>query len=110
VIPLLNVTATVQAVAFALVSIGVLIRRRSEATTAGWRAPGGLVTPILATVGSVIAFALAIYQPYAATGKVPLEWMLIGGWALLGGILWARSSRTRRAVSPAERRRLMLGS
>jgi hypothetical protein len=35
--------------------------------------------------------------------------MLIGGWAVLGAGIWARSSRTRSAVSPAERRRLMLG-
>ncbi len=110
VIPLLNVTATVQAVAFALVSIGVLVRRRAgPAPSGGFRAPGGIVTPALAALGSLVAFGLALYQPYAAAGRFPLEWMLIGGWGVLGAVIWARSKGARSGISPADRRKLMLG-
>ena len=54
---------------------------------------------------------LSLYEPYAAAGGgVPLEWMLLVGWALLGSGFWVLARRFRGSISEEHRRQLILGS
>jgi len=53
---------------------------------------------------------LSLYQPYAdAKGGVPLEWIFLGLWILLGLGFWGIAHRGRDGVTAQERRRLILG-
>jgi len=110
-LPLLNVVAAVQAGAFVLVAIGVLLlRRRRPDLTRPYRVPGGAPVAVLAALGSAFALYLALVEPYrAAGGRIPLEWWLFLGWGAVGVVFWLAARRIRSDLSEPERRRIVLG-
>jgi amino acid transporter len=109
-IPILTVVSASQAAAFLLVSLAVIkLRRERPDLPRPYRVPGGVVTAGLAALGSAVAVGLAVYEPYRAAGKVPLEWWLVLGWSVLGAFFWAGSRAVRQAVPETERRLLILG-
>ena len=110
-IPLLNVVASIEALAFLLISVGVIkLRRTQPDRPRPFRVPGGVVTASLAALGSALALVLALYEPYVRAGRVvPLEWILFLGWGALGACLWFYASKVRNSVTEPERRQLILG-
>ena len=109
-IPILTVVSASQAAGFLLVSIAVIkLRRERPDLPRPYRVPGGIVTAGLAALGSAAAVGLAVYEPYRAAGKMPLEWWLVLGWSVLGAFFWAGSRAVRQAVPETERRVLILG-
>ena len=109
-LPVVNVTSTLFAVMYAIVSFGVLRQRRTgSAPSGGYRVPGGRVLVWAAAVFSVYLIVLSlIQQRMDAGGRLPPEWLLLLGLSAAGWALWIRSARSRSDVSEAERRRIIL--
>ncbi len=109
-LPVVNVTSTLFAAMYAIVSIGVLRHRRTADSVPGaYRVPGGRVLVWGAVTTAVYLFVLSlIQQRMDAGGRVPAEWLLLLGLVVSGWVLWVYSAAARRRISAAERRRIML--
>lgn len=111
IVPIVNVGATCFAFAFFMTCFGVInVRRRPLESQRVYRITGGLVTAATAILGCLLMSFVSLYQPLlGAQGKVPLEWILLVAWGLLGILFWVLGARVRDGVGEQERRRLMLG-
>lgn len=111
ILPIVNSSSTCLAFAYLITCIAVVRLRRSRPDAPRpFRVPGGMLTITLAIAGAVFSFGLSIYQPWAdARGKLPLEWMMLAGWLVIGAIAWMAGAKVRSAFGSAERRRVILG-
>ena len=111
IIPIVNVGATCLAGAFLLTSLGVIrMRRRDPRRHRPYSVPGGVWTAAVAVVICLGILGLSIFQPYAdARGGMPLEWIFLGLWIVMGTLFWTFARRRRNELSADERRRLIVG-
>ncbi len=108
-LPVVNVTSTLFALMYALVSFGVLRHRRAAAPAGSYRVPGGTVLVWIAALFSLWLIALSLVQQRMdAHVAFPLEWLLLLVLAAVGALTWWRTGASRNAVTPAERRRVIL--
>ena len=86
VLPLVNMAAICLALTFVLGCAALLkLRRRDPGVDAGFRLPGGPWPVLIAMVGVGGMSAIALIEPWTRAGHtVPLEWILMLGWAVLG--------------------------
>ncbi|MDX1566956.1 MAG: APC family permease [Longimicrobiales bacterium] len=109
-LPFVDVGSFCIAVAFVGVSWSTLKLRRSEPNAARpYRIPGGRIVPSLALVGAVFVLGVMVIPGSPGMLTWPLEWVILGAFVLLGGILWNRGRGRREATTSEERRRLILG-
>src|SRR5262249_41689122 len=99
-------------VSYLLVCLSVLrLRRVRPGIEAPYRAPGGRLTAVLAAASSLLMIVLALYQPAVeAHGRMPMEWIVLIAWAVLGCGVWLASQGLRRRIAEPERRALILGT
>jgi APA family basic amino acid/polyamine antiporter len=109
--PIANLGSSCFAFAYLITSFGMLrLRLTRPGATRPYRAPGGIFTASVASIGSLFMLAMSFYQPYAAAKKtVPLEWKLLGAWALLGMAFWISARGVRGQMSEVDRRRVIVG-
>ena len=110
ILPIVNTSAASLSFVFVLVVFGVLrLRTIRPDHKRPYRVPGG--KPLLYVAGT-IAFGLlviALYEPLrSAQGGIPLEWMALLVWALLGVVFWLVAAKVRGEVSEKDRRWLIL--
>jgi amino acid permease len=75
-----------------------------------YRAPGGIVLPIIGFVFSILLVFLTIFQPYVSSpGRFPMEWAFIIIWTFLGILFWIWARKIRFQVSEQDRRKLIFG-
>jgi amino acid transporter len=110
-IPIVNLSSTCLAFGFLVTCIGVVrLRGRWPGVHRPYAVPGGVVTGWIGAGGSAFSLALSLYVPYRdAKGAVPLEWIVLAVWLVLGAIFWAASGARRATMSEAERRRIIVG-
>ena len=110
--PIANLGSSCFAFAYLITSFGMLrLRLTRPGAPRPYRAPGGVFTAAIASVGSFFMLVISLYQPYAsAKGSLPLEWKLLGAWAVLGAASWFSAHRVRSQISEADRRRVLTGS
>jgi APA family basic amino acid/polyamine antiporter len=100
VLPIVNMVSICLGLTFVISLIALLRLRRAAGTppteALAFRVPGGRFTIWVATVGAVAMAGVALIEPAIREGGVPVEWMLLAGWALLGAAF--RRFRTRRAA------------
>ncbi len=102
-LPIVNVAGVCLAAAALLICIGVVrYRRVAPDVVRPYRVPGGSLTAGLAAIVCVLMVVWALVEP-ALTGGVPLEWIVLGGWSVLGAILWVAAGRTRTVIDETER-------
>ena len=109
-LPVVNVTSTLFALMYAVVSFGTLRHRRLQTgASQGYRVPGGRWLVGLAAAFSVyLIFLSLVQQRMAAGGRLPAEWLVM---LIIGGIawwFWVRSKNLRNAIGTEERRRIIL--
>lgn len=111
ILPIVNSSATCLTFGYLLTCVGVWrLRKRSPAAPRPFAVPGGRVTIGLAIASAAFSLGLSLYQPYVdARGKLPLEWMMLGGWLVLGAAFWILARSIRGAFDKVERRRVILG-
>jgi amino acid transporter len=107
--PVVNVTSTLFAVMYAIVCFGVLRHRRAAPSPGAYRVPGGIALVGAAALFSLYLIGLSLLQQYKDAGnRLPPEWLLLIGCAALGWIAWLSSGASRRRLSEAQRRRIIL--
>ena len=108
-LPVVNVTSTLFALMYAIVTIGVIFHRRRSDTSGGYRVPGGRLLVWAAAVFSIYLVALSLLQQWMDAGRrVPVEWWLLLGFGALAWSLWVFSSKTRHGISEARRDQIIL--
>ncbi len=107
--PVVNVTSTLFAVMYAIVCFGVLRHRRAAPSPGAYRVPGGIALVGAAALFSLYLIGLSLLQQYKDAGnRLPPEWLLLIGCTALGWIAWFSSGASRRRLSEAQRRRIIL--
>jgi len=107
-LPVVNVTSTLFAVMYAIVCFGVLQHRRAVPSIGAYRVPGGIVVVWAAALFSWYLIGLSLLQQYKEAGsRLPPEWWLMLGFAMLGWISWLSTGVSRGRLSEAERRRII---
>jgi len=108
--PVINVVATCSSLVFLAICWGVIrLRKQRPEAPRPYRAPGGAAIPAAGIVVAAAMLLLSLYEPYRnrADTVVPAEWLVLVLWIILGILFWTLTARRRRALSDAERRRLM---
>lgn len=110
--PIVAVGATCLALGYVVTCATMLrLRLTSPQLQRPYRAPVGILTGLVATAGATGLLVTSLYQPLAsAAGHLPLEWVTLAIWMLLGAGLWAATSRVRRSLSEDARADVILGS
>lgn len=93
-LPIVNMVSMCLALSIILCLVVLIRRRRLDAGTPVYTVPGGAVTIGVALIAVGIMIAVSIIQPLlAAQGTIPIEWKLLGAWALLGIAAWVLHGR-----------------
>lgn len=93
-VPILNTCAVCVALSFSLIIVALLRHRRLQPAPAEFVVPGGRITVTIALVAAIGMGGAAAFEPYfRAGGDIPLEWLLLVGWAALGLVLNRLSRR-----------------
>lgn len=97
ILPIVNMVSISLALS-TILCLAVLLRRRRRAEPQSeFSVPGGLPTIIAALIGAITMVSVALIQPLLAPrGGLPLEWLLLAVWAVLGVLLLVLSPRLRR--------------
>ena len=111
ILPLVNLGASGYSLAFLFTCLGVIRLRQTNPTQhRPYRLPGGIITAVFGVLSSLFCLFLSLYHPYINRSSViPLEWIFILSWAILGMVFWGMCRKIRNRVSEAERRKLILG-
>ncbi|MFW5904938.1 MAG: APC family permease [bacterium] len=110
-LPFVDVGSFCIAVAFVGVSWSTLKLRDLEPdATRPYAIPGGRFVPGVALVGAIFLLAVMVVPGSPGMLTWPLEWVILGGFVLLGGVLWLLGRGRREAMTGDERRRLILGA
>ena len=91
----LAVGAIGMSLGYLVTSATVLKFRRAEPDRARpYKMPMGNVVALVATLGSTALILAALRDPWVSSGgKVPLEWMLMAAWAVVGFIFYSRRAK-----------------
>lgn len=110
--PIANLGSSCFAFAYFITSFGMLrLRLTRPSAERPYRAPWGIFTASVASIGSLFMLVMSLYQPYAAANyAVPLEWKLLTVWASLGAGFWIAARRVRGQMTEVERHRVMVGT
>lgn len=89
IIPIINMSTVCTAAAVVLCLIALLRLRDRSPGRPEFRVFGGTVVIVLAMIGAAGAALMAAVAPFKAADGVPLELLLLAGWAALGASLMA---------------------
>jgi APA family basic amino acid/polyamine antiporter len=91
ILPIVNVAGGCYALAFIFSCLGIAKLRRMRPDMARpYRAPGGIVLPIIGFVISILLVFLTIFQPYASSPEgFPLKWGIISIGVFLRILFWS---------------------
>jgi basic amino acid/polyamine antiporter, APA family len=109
-LPVVNVTSTLFALMYVIVSLGVLRqRRRATAPATSYRVPGGPLLVWAAVLFSCYLLVLSLLQQWMdAVRRFPTEWLLLAGFGSSSGVLWFALRRSRDSLGSEARRRIIL--
>jgi amino acid transporter len=108
-LPIVNVAGICLAGAALLICVGVIrFRRTAPDVVRPYRVPGGTITAGLAAAVCLWMVGWAVIEP-ALINRLPLEWVVLGGWAALGALMWTIAGATRGSLTETERHRLVVG-
>lgn len=90
ILPLVNMASICMAFSFLVGCFGVLkLRRQENYSNAEFRVPGRATPIVVAILASAVMAAIAFGEPaYRCQGAVPLEWILMGIWGVMGVLIW----------------------
>jgi amino acid transporter len=108
--PLINTSGTCFAFAFLISALGVLKLRREQPDRARpYRVPGGVATIGVAALCCLIILLLSIYLPWRYSDGIPVEWIIIIAWLIVGGAFWRTGKKFRSRINEQQRRALIFG-
>jgi amino acid transporter len=108
-LPIVNVAGLCLAGAALLICLGVIrFRRTAPEVARPYKVPGGAITAGLAAAVCLWMVAWGLIEP-ALTTRIPLEWIVLCGWAALGAVMWTMAGATRGSLTEKERYRVVVG-
>jgi amino acid transporter len=108
-LPIVNVAGICLAGAALLICIGVIrFRRIAPEVARPYQVPGGPITAAVAAAVCLWMVAWALIEPAFGPG-VPLEWLVLVGWAALGAVMWTFARAARGTLTETERHQLVVG-
>lgn len=110
VLPIVNVSSTSFAITYLVTCLATLkLRRLNPSAPRGYTVPGGRAMILVAIASSLVILVISLALPWVASGfAMPIEWVVISVWAVIGGALWLFGQRMRGAVDESERRRRLI--
>ena len=92
VLPIVNMASICLAFTFVLACVALLKLRRLDRSfdsreAARCSVPGGRVTLVLGIIGASVMSCIALVAPLFQGRGLPVEWLLIAGWAVLGWLV-----------------------
>ncbi len=95
IMPILNLCAMCLAVTFVLLLIVLLKERAAGGAEPEFRVPGNALPIVIALLLVVTMGSAAAVMPLLRAKGMPIEWLLMAGWAAVGLvlILWSRGAR-----------------
>ena len=104
IVPIVNIGAAIMSLLFFVICLGLLrLRRSAPDAPRPYRAPGGAILPVVACTFSLGMFAISMLQPVWGTWRVPMEWIVIAVWSVLGAILWRGARDVRTSITEEQR-------
>lgn len=98
IVPIVNMCAIVSACSF-VICLLVLLRERRRRPVAAFMVPGGRPLIVLTTLSAAVMAVFSFYEPLRRVKEgIPVEWLLMVMWAVLGVAFWLSHGR-RRAVA-----------
>jgi amino acid transporter len=95
IVPIVDTLAICYALSIILCLVVLVRRRRLDSRRPVFVVPGGMATILVAMLGASAMVGIALIQPFLATGRIPIEWILLIAWAVVGSVVW-RATRHRR--------------
>lgn len=108
--PVVNVTSTLLAFMYLVVTFGVLRFRQTKSYLRRlYKVPGGLVVIGIAILMSFYIFVLSLYQQFANSGsRIPTEIYILVCMLVFAGVIWMLSRKYAAAIGQHERSALFL--
>jgi amino acid transporter len=98
-VPIINMASISLTFSYAFACWAVLrLRRAQPGLERPFRVPGGIVTMRLAIITTTVMGAISLFQPLIRDRRVPLEWLLLLSWTVLGWVLTRVARRRRQAL------------
>lgn len=111
ILPLVNVTSACFGLVYLVTCLALIRERRASPLAPEFSVPGGLPTIYAATAAAFLISAVAIIQPwFASGGEIPPEWITLGAWGSLALGIWVVGRGRFHTISEAERSTLMQGA
>lgn len=92
VVPIVDMSAICTTCAFSICLVALLKARKTQDNPGAFRVPGGRITIYLALASALVMAAAALYEPMTrAHFQLPIEWLLLLSWLLLGVATWFKA-------------------
>jgi APA family basic amino acid/polyamine antiporter len=99
-VPIINMASISLTFSYAFACWAVLrLRRAQPGLERPFRVPGGLATMRLAILTTTVMGSISLIEPYVRDHRVPLEWMLMLVWTIVGLVLRAGAAVFARRAS-----------
>jgi amino acid transporter len=107
---IVNVGAAAGSFAYLVTALSVWrLRSKDPARPRPFRLPTVLIA-VASSIGGVALLFAALRQNWVdAGGRLPLEWVVMAVWAVVGVILWRAAAPGRVQLAAGEQRRIVLG-
>lgn len=92
IVPIVNMSAICSTSSFVICLVALLRARKSGNGFDGFQVPGGKWTIYVALVGASTMAVAALYEPSIRShSAIPIEWLLLIMWSLLGLSVWFKT-------------------
>lgn len=95
---------------FSVAAIIIYLRLREPNRERPYRAPGGLVVPMIAALSAAGMIVISLWEHLRSAEGFPREWIVLLAWASLGLAFWTASLPHRRRLDRAVQARSLEGS
>jgi len=111
--PIVNALSSALSAVFFLTCLGVLLLRLNEPKLhRPYKMPGGVLTAVVGTLGAALICAQSLFASFQSVKvfSLPLEWLILLLWLVVGIGFWLVTGDYRKTIGDAERRDLLLKS
>jgi basic amino acid/polyamine antiporter, APA family len=96
IVPMVNMVTTCLALTLVVCMFVLLRQRRLHHVETAFSVPGGTTTIAVAIVSAITMILIALAEPFLKGRRgIPIEWVLLVVWGILGGLIWKLTERLR---------------
>lgn len=92
IVPIVDMSAICTTCSFVICLVALLRARKDKSTHSDFHVPGGKATIYASLLGALIMAVAAVYEPTTLTrSTIPIEWLLLMIWSLVGVVAWIKT-------------------